>query len=211
MHSQNLEEQYILDYFGSFVGTFLDLGCNDCKTLSNTYALAERGWVGVLVDCSPGAIAKCKELYNQRRGLYIYENAVGAPNPKTKKPFNGKVVFNDSGPILNGKDSGLVGTFYAEEMERFKRITTYNPIIVQTYKWKTFHNRPVVKDYDMMSIDVEGSETNILPDMDLSKTKLIVIEHNGSAEKKKAYLECTSKYGIDKIIYESGENVLIAR
>jgi hypothetical protein len=79
------------------------------------------------------------------------------------------------------------------------------------YKWKTFYNRLRIKEFSFVNLDVESYEMHILPDMDLSKTELLCIEHNGSEEKKRMYLECTSKFGIDKIIYESGENVLIAR
>lgn len=208
MYSQNLEETYILNYFGDHVGTFLDLGCNDCLTFSNTKALADRGWRGILVDCSPAAIERCRVLYKNRKGFYIYDNAIGAPHPVTGKPFNGKIIFRDSGSILNGNDVGLVGTFYDEEMKRFKQVTAYNPIEVQTYTWKTFFNRPPLKEYDMISLDVEGSERNILPYMDLSKAKLLCIEWNSKPELKAEYDKYLEGF---KVIYTSGENLIYAR
>ena len=55
-YSQNLEEEKILEYFGDYVGSFLDIGCNDCRTFSNTHALALRGWAGVVIDASPKAV-----------------------------------------------------------------------------------------------------------------------------------------------------------
>jgi len=56
-YSQNNEQQVILDYFGEhYIGTFLDLGCNDGQTFSNTRALALNGWSGVLVDASANAL-----------------------------------------------------------------------------------------------------------------------------------------------------------
>jgi hypothetical protein len=48
-YSQNKEEEVILNYFNGHVGTFVDLGANDGITFSNTRALAERGWKGVLI------------------------------------------------------------------------------------------------------------------------------------------------------------------
>jgi hypothetical protein len=69
MYSQNLEEQYILNYFGDYVGTFLDLGCNDCLTFSNTRALALKGWKGIFIDPSPKAMERCKTLYNGHKGF----------------------------------------------------------------------------------------------------------------------------------------------
>ena len=211
MHSQNLEEKYILDYFGSFVGTFLDLGCNDCKTFSNTRALAERGWSGILVDPSPKAIEKCKQLYDGFKGQIHNGHKRFKIYPFAISNYNGKGILQESGSLCTTEDVGLVSTFHASEMERFRRIVKYQPVEVKTFKWKTFLNRLSTKDFPMISMDIESDEMNVLPDMDLSKTNLICIEHNGSSEKKKAYLECTSKYGIDKIIYESGENLIIVR
>lgn len=203
MHSQNLEEKYILDYFGSYVGTFCDVGCNDCLTFSNTRALFERGWRGINVDPSPKAIAKCKELYKGHKGIYIYEYAISS--------HNGKKILNQSGALCTSNDVGLVSTFHQSEMDRFKRTVAYEPIEVKTFKWKTAINRWSIKTFDMISLDIESDELNVLPDIDLTETKLICIEHNGSQEKKTKYLECTSKYGLDKIIYESGENLIIVR
>lgn len=204
--SQNNEEQHILEYFGDFVGTFLDIGCNDCKTFSNTHALALRGWSGVVIDASPKAIEKCKALYEGRRDILIYQWAIS-------KQFknNGKAILHESGSLIGKDDVGLVSTFHQHEMDRFRKTVKYDPVEVKTYKWKTAYNRIPLKKYEFVSIDIESDEMNILPDMDLTNTKLLCIEHNGSVERKKEYLECTSKFGLDKVIYESGENLLICR
>jgi FkbM family methyltransferase len=200
MFSQNLEEQYILEYFGDHVGTFLDLGCNDCQTFSNTRALALRGWKGVLIDPSPKAITRCKELYNGYKGYYIYEWAIS--------DHNGKAILNESGPLCSAADVGLVSTFHAKEMDRFKRTVKYDPIEVKTFKWKTAFNRLYIKQFDMISMDCEGDELNILPDMDLTKTRLIVLEWNSHEHIKREYEKYLDGF---KLIYTSGENVCYAR
>lgn len=203
-YSQNLEQDYILEYFkDTNKGTFLDLGANDGITFSNTRALALKGFLGVFVEPSPKAFERLKTLYNGHKGYYFYQYAIST--------HNGNAILQESGPLCSPADVGLVSTFHTSEMERFKRTVKYEPIEVKTFKWKTFYNRLRVKEFQMISMDVENDELNILPDMDLSKTNLIVIEHNGSKEKKEQYLYYTSKFGIDKIIYESGENVIIVR
>lgn len=40
-------------------GWFLDIGCCDPIEISNTYALEELGWGGLLVDNDPGAVRLC--------------------------------------------------------------------------------------------------------------------------------------------------------
>jgi FkbM family methyltransferase len=200
MHSQNLEEQYILNYFGDYVGTFLDLGCNDCITFSNTRALALKGWKGVFVDPSKKAMDRCKVLYNGHKGYYFYPVAVSN--------HNGKAILQESGPLCSAEDVALVSTFHQSEMERFKRTVQYEPVEVTTYKWKTFLNRLRLKSFDMISIDVEGDELNILPEMDLIETKLVAIEWNSKPKLKTEY----EKYlGGFNLIYTSGENLIYAR
>lgn len=203
MHSQNLEEQYILEYFGDFVGTFLSIGENDGVTFSNVRALALRGWSGVMVEPSPKAFQKLKDLYYGHKGFYLYPFAISG--------HNGKAMLQESGPLSSPTDVGLVSTFHTHEMERFKRTVSYAPVEVRTFKWKTFYNRLTIKKFDCISIDVESDEMTFLPDMDLTDCKLLVIEHNSKPELKKQYLEVTSKFGLDKIIYESGENIIITR
>lgn len=200
MYSQNKEEQYILEYFNGKIGTFLDLGCNDCNTFSNTRALALLGWRGVLVDPSPKAIEKCKQLYNGFKGFYIYQVAVSR--------HNGKDIIHESGPLCSAADVGLVSTFHQHEMDRFRMSVKYEPIEVKTYKWKTFYNRLTIKIFDFISLDVEGDELNILPDMDLTKTQMICLEWNSKPELKtefERYLEGFT------LLYTSGENLLYGR
>lgn len=203
MFSQNLEEKYILEYFGDYIGTFLDLGANDGIKFSNTRALALRGWKGVFVDASPQAMDRCRTLYKGFKGHYFYDLAI------TK--HMGKDIFNESGSLIDATDIGLVSTFHKEEMARFNKTVDYNPIEVETLKWKTFLNRIKsikIKHFDFMSIDIEGDELNVLPDMDLSKTKLICIEWNG-----KQHLKDNFEHYLDgfKLIYTSGENLVYGR
>jgi FkbM family methyltransferase len=218
-HSQNLEQDYILEYFSKKNSlssptpprwvvdgrqpTFIDIGANDGVTLSNTRALSELGWRGVFVEPSPKSFDRLKKNYEGLKGFYFYNVALG--------DHNGNAILQESSSLLSSSDIGLVSTFEASEMQRFKSICTYEAVTVKMFKWKTFLNRLQIKQFDFINLDVESYELHILPDMDLSKTSLLCIEHNGSAKKKEDYLHYTSKYGIEKIIYESGENLLIAR
>lgn len=52
-YSQNNEQEIILNYFGDFKGRFLDIGAYDGVGFSDTRALLELGWSGVLVEPNP--------------------------------------------------------------------------------------------------------------------------------------------------------------
>lgn len=206
MFSQNLEEQYILDYFKDYPnGTFLSVGENDGVTFSNVRALALRGWSGVMIEPSPKAFAKLKELYSGHKGIYCYPYAIS--------DHNGKAMLQESSALVSANDVGLVSTFHGHEMDRFKKSVKYEPVEVKTFKWKTFVNRlksTRLKDakFDFVSMDCEGDELNILPDMDLSDVKCFCIEWNGKPELKEAYDKYMNGF---KVIYTSGENIVYAR
>lgn len=200
-YSQSDEDAVIQDYFKEKPhGTFLDLGCNDGVTFSNTRAMAERGWKGVLVDASPKAFNKVAALYKGFKGFYTYNVAISN--------HNGYAILHESGPLCSAQDVALVSTFHAHEMDRFKKSVTYEPITVKCFTWKTFLNRLSIKQFDLISIDVEGEEMNILPDINLDHTSMVVIEWNSKPELKVEYEKYLSEF---KVIYTSAENLIYAR
>lgn len=198
-YSQNDEQQHIEKYFEGRTGNFLDIGANDGVTLSNTRRLAELGWSGVFVEPSPTAFRQLKENYNGKTGFYFYNFALGTSN--------GKVKFWDSGPHLNRGDHGLLSTMNASERERWKG-QEYTEIEVQCFRWKTFLNRLMVKNFDFISIDCEGSDYEVLRQIDLRGTSCVCVEWNGKAELKERFDPLMIGF---KVIYTSPENLVYAR
>ncbi len=198
--SQNREEEIILEYFGPHVGTFCSIGENDGETFSNVRALALLNWTGVMIEPDPDAFKRLQKLYAKYKKLYTYQYAIG--------DHNGVAMLQKSSSLLKTGDTGLVSTFHASEMDRFKSVVTYEPVEVKVYTWATARNRWSIQKFDFISIDVEGNEMSILPDIDLSETKMLCIEWNGNDFLKKAYEEYTKGF---KLIYTSGENLIYAR
>lgn len=208
-YSQNDEQAVILDYFRRLVPndpanpllpTFLDLGANDGVTLSNTKALADQGWSGVLVDASPKAFERLKTNYRGKQGISCYQCALAG--------HDGRIALHESGELLGEKDVALVSSVNQSEVDRFKSTVHYHEVIVPCFTWETFLEASPIKDFTMMSIDIEGSELQVLPRMDLSKTMLVCIEWNGKEELRHAYNEYMAVF---KIIYTSAENLIYAR
>jgi len=201
MHSQNAEEQIILDYFKGKEGTFIDIGANDGKTFSNTYALSKLGWCGILIEPSPRAFYKLKQLYEDTKGcFYLYNYAIGTSN--------GKVKMWESGELVKTGDVGLVSTLIEKETDRFKRTVKYEEITVDCFRWKTAMNRWKFKQFDFISIDIEGLELEVLEQIDLTGTSLICVETNGDLTKKANLDEMLKDF---KLIYTSPENLIYAR
>jgi len=80
MYSQYDEEAAILSLTAGVPPShrhFLDLGAWEPKTFSNSRALYEAGWSGVVVDPSPSAILKQVEEYGDEPRIEIVSLAVG--------------------------------------------------------------------------------------------------------------------------------------
>lgn len=60
-YSQNDEQDFILKFFDGFTGNLLEIGAFDGITFSNTRALLERGWRGLLVEPDPRNVVKLIE------------------------------------------------------------------------------------------------------------------------------------------------------
>ena len=199
MNSQNDEERVILDYFGDFKGTFLDLGANDGLTLSNTYALAERGWMGVLVEPSPMAFGALAYNYANTRFI-VYQLALGK--------YNGVFPFYESGTLLNQGDAALVSTLNKSNKNKFEKVVDYHEVEVECMTWDKFIIECPVKHFDFISMDIEGSELDVLPLMDLSKTRLLCIEHNSKDHLRKQYEKYLSGFSL---IHITSENLIYGR
>jgi FkbM family methyltransferase len=199
-YSQNNEQEIILEYLRGQVGTFLDLGANDGVTLSNTRALAEIGWSGVLIEASPKAFKRLQANYPDPTKYHLYNFAIGS--------FNGIVEFNESGSLLGNDDVALVSTLNESEMNRFKKVVHYEKVEAKCLTWETFIHGCPVKHFDFVSMDIEGNELEVLPFMDLSKTYLLVIEWNGRYDLKAEYEKYLKGF---TLIHTNGENLIYGR
>src|SRR5687768_16845568 len=174
LYSQSKEQNYVLDYFKDYDSvTFISVGENDGETLSNVRALAETGKAcGVLIEPSPRAFARLKKLYEgSKKGcFYLYDFALGTTN--------GKLKFWESDTHLNKGDVGLLSTADESELKRFPG-TKYEEIEVKVYRWKTALNRFTIKKFDLISLDAEGFCLDIIKQIDLADTKMVIIEWNG--------------------------------
>lgn len=203
MYSQNSEELHILEFFKNISTRkcLLSIGENDGETFSNAFRLIEAGWEADLIEPSPEAFNKLNDLHFDNDRVDCHKIAIGTES--------GTMDFHDSGTHLNTGDTSLLSTLIPQEKERWKD-TEWNVIPVQVLTYADFKaDKPY--EYDFISIDAEGLDVAILKQIDLTYTKLLCIEYNSIEQNKIYILEYTSKFGMTKILYQSGENLLICR
>lgn len=143
-YSQNREQAVILRNLAGINGTLLDIGANDGITFSNTRALVELGWSGVLVEPSRTAFLKlCSNMdaiklgdgfswfhqFDGPNGLYKItkiDESIGLTAHRLRAvnaaitTQDGPIDFWDSGTHLRKGDTSLLSTTRPEEMKRWK-------------------------------------------------------------------------------------------
>lgn len=198
-YSQNNEQQIIKDYFGSDKGTFLDLGANDGVTLSNTYALND--WRGTLVEASPAAFKKLLGNYKGKEGFDFINVAVGIEY--------GNITLYESGEHLGKGDVSLLSTIVPAEMERWRK-ESFTPITVQCVRFAMMLGMAENKTFDLISMDIEGMELQVLPQMDLKRLGcwMLIVEYNGKEQSK--YDEIVLPQGYE-LLTKNGENLIYVR
>lgn len=163
MNSQNDEERHVLRYFRGVTGTFLDIGANDGVTLSNTYALSQRGWSGVLVEPSPKAMQRLTETYFhlvQLNRAHLYQVAIG--------PASGTATLQEGGEHLHRGDVGLLSTLFESEAKKWAADgNTFTQVDVRVITFAELLALSPIKTFDMVSLDAEGMDMVILGQMDL--------------------------------------------
>ncbi len=205
MYTQNKEEEFILNYFGDFKGTLLDIGANDGKTFSNSLALIEKGWKAILIEPSTIAHDKCKALHGRNENVLLFKVAISDKNAKGNLNVSGHHLPDQS-------DVALLSSLDNEEIKKWQGAgVKFENEEVNLVDFKTFNEGLDNTSYDFITIDAEGFDIIILKQIDLSNTKLLCIEFNNIEENKKQIMDYCGMFGMNRIIYQSYENLLICR
>ena len=167
-YSQWGEDQFIAEYFkDKDKGIYLDIGCFNPFMYSNTCLLHKKGWSGINIDINPTSI----DLFNIARPKDF--NICTTINNE-KKLF--KVYLDDFFSPLNTLDKKFYKNFSKSFSANEKNITVESKSISEIINLSG-----IKKNIDFINIDVEGSDFEILTQINIQKLKptLISIEtHN---------------------------------
>ncbi len=155
---------YITMVLGIELGecTYLDLGANHAKDLSNTYLFYTQGARGVLVEANPQLIP---ELKFHRNGDIILNKCISDKE--------GEII---DFYILNGDGLSTPDLKAAEEV-----ISKNADLkIVNTIKVETITVNKIIEDYFgkapvVLNIDIEGKDMEVLESIDFNKYRPLII------------------------------------
>ncbi len=204
-YSQNGEQIIIENYFGNEQITVLSIGENNGVDLSNVFSLIKNGCKALLVEPSEKVFPELKALHDGNENVVLVKAAIGDKN--------GTVTLHDSGGYLLKGTSSLLSTTIESEKERWGEHVQWEEYEVPMITFEELMKVSPYKKFDFISIDAEGYDWDILKQMDLEKLgcRLICLEHNSVPYVKARMIEYCGKFGLNKIIGENAENVLIAR
>lgn len=180
--SQLLQDIFVLLALGEKTdGFFVEVGVGDGMTLSNTYCLEKYcGWRGIL--CEPNrnfgdSIANCRSATLDRRAAYSTSNEM--------IDFLADEKIGETSTIEYYKNADL----------HVRKGLVYKVRTVTLEDLLSEHNAPEQIDY--VSIDTEGSEFEIIKDMNLNKRRVSVftIESNNDQRKLSRISEKLESFG----------------
>lgn len=157
--------QIFMDYFGyKNDGWFVEIGAFDGVSYSNTWALAVAGWKGLCAEPVPEYAELCRKNH-ESHDVTVVETCVGNAE--------GFIDFSVAGVLSTYSKEYLNSNFWKNDYAIAKpiktKITTLDNLLC-------LYNIPV--GFDVLSVDVEGSETDVLKNFNVNywKPKMAIIE-----------------------------------
>jgi FkbM family methyltransferase len=172
-------------------GFFIDIGAFDGICISNTYSLEKIGWRGICIEPIPS----------------IYEKLV-----KNRKCECINAALSDNG-IADGKfiQTKVGRSGFTRNMSKEMHIAAEEEgiiaeIDVKSVTFDTIMDKYDIKYIDFMSIDVEGSELEILGTINFDKYKfgLITVENNHGKDRLKSFMKLRGY----KALFDIGVDIL---
>ena len=168
-------------------GFFVEFGATDGVTLSNTYLLEKNfGWTGILAEPSQEWHSRLR----QNRSAEISTDAVWSQTGLT-------LQF-----LENAEFSTLVE--FKNSDRHTRRGRTYDVSTISLNDLLALHAAPEYIDF--MSVDTEGSELEVLQELDFSSYKFgfICVEHNFTEARSKIH-DLLSNNGYRRVLEDVSE------
>lgn len=198
-YSQYEEQKYILEYFGNYIGTFLDVGAADGITFSNVYQLLLNGWSGISVEPESQTLVHLANLYKQ----FNNRSEIVVAVVDTVEQF---VTFYENGQLSSTSHEHMANW----EWHRQEHGYEWRPITHRTVTLNSLLSHYSNRNLDFISIDLEGNNLDVVRSTDWNlapNCKLLCIEHDQNWDPLIAYLE---PYGF-KFYHKTSVNLLMSR
>lgn len=192
-YSQFCEQPHILDALGEGGGRFLEIGAYHPTQFSNTRALVEMGWSGVMIEPAPGPFLTLLREYGNEDRIVLINAALGFARGMAQMWATDDAVSTTE--AANYEQWKPIGGFYG---------SFFTPVVTLFDVFNQFGG-----GFDFVSIDTEGTSVDLFHE--LLKTdalpRVICVEHDGRS------VECQQaahKRGY-RTVFINGTNLVVAR
>lgn len=173
-YSQSGEQKKVLKYFEHYRPVhriLVDIGAFG-KYLSNTFALLETGWRGILIEPSPNRIETVKQDF-AGKDVEILNIAIGAEE-KEMDFYLHSVAGHDS----------LLPDWYPDTLMEHSVVKVRTRVLADVLE-----ERGIPHDFDLLSIDAEGMDFVIVEQLFQSKyrPRMVIVEDLEKLEKKELF------------------------
>lgn len=171
-YSQHGEEFVILDFFKDRPpGRLLDIGAFDGKTFSNSLALIEKGWSGVMVEPNPSSLAALINTHRANPNVEII-GAVLVPQPAVGSTFMDFYTCDDA---VSTSDPAMTKLW---KDTPFRKVKLPAVGIEEFVRWNLFDQA-----FNFVTLDVEDNTLALAMKMVpiWEKAELVCIEHTVGA------------------------------
>ncbi len=185
LHDLDRKLEKYLDFDGGF---FVELGANDGYSQSNTYYFeAIRRWQGVLIEPIPDACTAAARLRRRSRVFNCACVSFDYPHPYVEMTYGGLMS------VVNGalRDPALEAAYTAQG-SAFANAESYR-IRVPARTLTAILDEAQVQHIDLLSLDVEGSELQVLKGLDFDRYRptYMLVEAYFFREEIEAFLRDT--------------------
>lgn len=211
MYSQYEEEKYILEAFAhphwnpmtATTPRFLDIGAFHPKDKSNTRALFELGWSGVMIEPSPGPMRNLLEEYGNEARITLVSAAVGLNPGLVSLYITDDAVSTSSESVRSTWRE--VGGYFGNLLVP---VITFEQIIpegdIKGHPWDGF------RQFDFVNLDAEGISADLFRNALLDhgwRPHCWCVEHDGRADELKSLAMGPGYY----CVYENGTNIVLVK
>tara|TARA_R110000765_G_scaffold221333_2_gene325263 strand:- start:3 stop:662 length:660 start_codon:yes stop_codon:yes gene_type:complete len=188
---ENLHDIY-QDVFGDKDdGFFVEVGAYDGHRWSNTTPLIEADWSGIMVEPVSIYYEACESRYKDNDKIEISNCCIGWENKDKQKVYFG-------GPLTTIVEE-MVSIYNQTDPRDNHSLDNYSESTM--YTLDTFlEDKKVEKNFDVLSIDVEGAEWKILEvfNIDEWNPKMAIVEthekHENELKRKTGNSEVINEY-----------------
>lgn len=192
-YSQKNEQEAIIQAIeGLPAGRFLDIGAYDGESYSNTRALLDLNWGGVMVEAGLDAFQKLLAKHGGSPKVALIHAAIG-PVDELKPFWNCATTFSTS-------EQGNYNKFIHEGFSQKYFVPVLSVVELLRYL------QPMIP-FDVVSIDTEGTSTDIFQQLvKRVQPKVVCVEHDN----RKETWEIGAQAGY-RVLMQNEENIVFGR